>query len=533
MHRDGRGILVAQSHDSASHLGIGFRYAAALDSVPDRPQREPGFYRRLIEFATRDSLDGLLKEALEVLVGRSGARETVIEVMGDDGASVQPHVAASGCDGRRLSEISTFVSRGIISEAMATGKAVVTANATEDPRFREFESVQRHSLEAVLCVPIGRDVPVGIVYLQGKQGADSFRAYDEELQADVELFALSLSAPVERLLARSGMSTAPLGIGATIPDGPFATVRGKSQAIREVVDRLRLAAPLDVDILLTGPSGVGKTLLANAVHLASRRRSSRFVELNCATLPETLLENELFGAEPGAHSAVPKGGIRGKVEAAEGGTLFLDEVAELALGAQAKLLQLLQSRTYYRLGGTEPRRANIRVLAATNVNLKEAIAEKRFREDLYYRLRVLEARVPSLAERAEDLIPLSVGFLKQAVERHELSHKTLSPSAIRAIQVTEWPGNVRELANRIESAAIHAHLRGSDWIESRDVFPDLGDSSGAGGHALQEATLRFQRKHVQIVLESTDWNVQEASRVLDISRSHVYNLIRALDLKRA
>jgi Nif-specific regulatory protein len=504
-----------------------------VDSESQHARRDVDFYRNLIELARHDDLETLLHKALEMLNSRAGAREIVIEVMSDDGVTSRPHTVATGCEGARLAEISAFVSRGIISEAMATGKTVVTANATEDSRFRDFASVKRHKLEAVLCVPIGRDVPVGVVYLQGKQGCEDFHAYEHDLQLDVERLALALSAPVERLLTRGGMSTVPPVGPAAVTQDPFGSVCAKSDAMRQVVQRLRLAAPLDVDVLLTGASGVGKTLLANAVHLASRRRSSRFVELNCAAIPESLLENELFGADPGAHSAVPRGGVRGKIEMAEGGTLFLDEIAELALGAQAKLLQVLQSRTYYRLAGTEPRRANVRVLAATNVDLKDAIAEGRFREDLYYRLRVLEARVPSLAERAEDLVPLSVGFLRLAVERHELPHKTLSPSAIHAIQASEWRGNVRELANRIESATIHAQLRGGDWIESRDIFPDQDSSAASNSLSLQEATRSFQRKFVLSVLESTDWVVVETARLLDVSRSQAYALIRAFDLKKS
>ena len=319
--------------------------------------------------------------------------------------------------------------------------------------------------------------------------------------------------------------------GSKTTDDPFSAIRGKSQAMGEVVDRLRLAAPLDVHVLLTGPSGVGKTVLANAIHLASRRRSGPFVEINCATIPEALLENELFGADPGGHSAVARGTVKGKVEAAEGGTLFLDEIGELAPGAQSKLLQLLQSKTYYRLGGSTPRRADVRVVAATNANLKAAIAERKFREDLYYRLEVLEIQVPPLSERSEDLIPLSFEFLRQVVERHQLSRKLLSPNAIRAIQAAQWPGNVRQLANRIESATIHAQMRGSDQIEGHDIFPDDPRSSEAAT-TLQSATRRFQRNHILGVLTATDWSVPETAQILDVSRSQIYNLIRMFELKR-
>jgi Nif-specific regulatory protein len=495
----------------------------------DTLRRERDFYRSLTELTDHDSLPALLDAALRVLVARVSAREAMIEVV-DDGLDGAAHVVAYGCERDRMTEISSFVSRGIIGEAMATGKTIVTANAAEDPRFLQFESVQRHRLEAVLCVPIGQAVHAGVVYLQGKQGAREFQPYDAAVQREVELFARALSGPIECLLGRAQAALA-APPHARSADDPFAAIRGKSQAMADIVERLRLAAPLDVHVLLTGPSGVGKTLLANAVHLASRRRNGPYVEINCATLPEALLENELFGAEPGAHSAATRGAIKGKVEAAEGGTLFLDEIGELAPGAQSKLLQLLQNKTYYRLGSTLARRAGVRVVAATNANLKAAIAERKFREDLYYRLQVLEIHVPSLAERPEDVVPLSFEFLRQVVERHQLTRKSLSPSAIRAIQAAQWPGNVRQLANRIESAAIHAQIRGSDHIEAHDVFPDDPQSASEAPATLQSATRRFQRNHILGVLTATDWNAPEAARILDVSRSQIYNLIRMFELK--
>lgn len=501
-----------------------------METEHDSALRDRDFYRALLGFGNQHGVEDLLEHAANVLVERVGARETVVEVMGDDVDSA-PRAAARGCAGERVAEISRFVSRGIISEAIATGQTVVTANAAEDQRFRDFESVQRHRLEAVLCVPIGRDTPVGVVYLQGAPGEGDFRAFDRSARSDAELVALALAAPAERLLVRGGLSSRPPAVVPSDPADPFSGILGGSRAMRAVVERLRLAAPLDVHILLTGPSGAGKTLLAHAVHQASGRRTGSFVEINCATLQEALVENELFGADAGAHSTVPKGGIRGKIEMADGGTLFLDEVAELSLAAQAKLLQFLQSRTYYRLGSAVLQRADVRLLAATNVDLKVAVAEKRFREDLYYRLLVLEARVPSLAERTDDLKTLSVGFLRKAVDRHGLSHKVLSPSAIHAIQTSPWPGNVRELAHRIESAAIHAHLRASEWIEARDVFPD-GEGADESRISLQEATRRFQRKYVLAALESTDWNVLEAAQLLDVSRSQAYALISAFELRK-
>jgi Nif-specific regulatory protein len=498
-----------------------------LREDPSAWRRERDFYRSLAELTEHDSLPALLDAALGVLIARVSAREAMIEVIDD--AIDSAHVVAHGCGRDRMTEISSFVSRGIISEEMANRRTLATANAAPNSWFRQSDSVTRYQLEAVLCVPIGRTTHVGVVYLQGRQGVSEFQPYDAMLQRDVELFARVLSGPVELLIGR-----APAGLAAPhsrSADDPFAVIRGKSPAMADIVERLRLAAPLDVHVLLTGPSGVGKTLLANAVHLASRRRNGPFVEINCATIPEALLENELFGAEPGAHSAATRSAIKGRVEAAEGGTLFLDEISELTPGAQSKLLQLLQDKTYYRLGSTQLRRADVRVVAATNANLKAAIADRKFREDLYYRLQLLEIHVPSLAERPEDLVPLSFEFLRQVVERHQLTRKSLSLSAIHAIQAAEWPGNVRQLAHRIESAAIHAQIRGSDHIEAHDVFPDDPQLAAEAPATLQSATRRFQRNHILGVLTATNWNVLEAARILDVSRSQIYNLIQVFGLK--
>ncbi|HEX7843619.1 MAG TPA: sigma 54-interacting transcriptional regulator, partial [Kofleriaceae bacterium] len=276
-------------------------------------RRERDFYRSLTQLGDHDTIEPLLREAITLLASRTGAREAMIEVIGDD-IDGPPQVAAYGCDGERVAAISSFVSRGIIGEAMATGTTVVTANAAQDPRFFQFESVRRNQLEAVLCVPIGRTMHVGVLYLQGKQGASEFQPYGLEVQGEVELAARMLAGPLERLLSRRDTPVAEPS-RAKVSDDAFSAVRGRSQVMADVVERLRLAAPLDVHVLLTGPSGVGKTLLANAVHLASRRRGGPFVEINCAALPENLLENELFGSEPGAYSGGPRSGIKGKVEA--------------------------------------------------------------------------------------------------------------------------------------------------------------------------------------------------------------------------
>ena len=256
--------------------------------------------------------------------------------------------------------------------------------------------------------------------------------------------------------------------------------------------------------------------------------------MNCAALPENLIESELFGALPGAHSTATRR-IEGKVAAAEGGTLFLDEIGELTPSAQAKLLQLLQSREYYPLGSKKSVLADIRLLAATNTDLRQAVAERRFREDLLYRIQVLPIRMPTLAERREDIPTLANFFCTRACERYRLPRIELSPNALRAADATEWPGHVRELAHAVEAAVIRAAGEHAAQVERSHLFPDghpLSASGAIDNVTFQAATRVFQTDFLRQALEDNGWNVVETAKRLDLARSHVYNLIRAFGLER-
>jgi Nif-specific regulatory protein len=291
-----------------------------------------------------------------------------------------------------------------------------------------------------------------------------------------------------------------------------------------------------VSVLLTGETGTGKSQLARLIHLNSGRAAQPFVELNCATLPEALVESELFGAEAGAHSTATRR-VEGKVRAAQRGTLFLDEVSELPLAVQAKLLQLLQSRTYYPLGSSKPTHADVRIIAASNVDLQAAVAEKKLREDLFYRLQVLPIRMPSLDERREDVAELAAHFVAATCAQHRFPAIRLSPTALRALECAEWPGNVRQLANTIEAGVIRAVGKGAAAVERPHLFPDdpVHDSDSTdtpAGTTFQEATRRFQRTFLEEALRESGWNIAQTARRLDLARTYVYTLIRAFGLRR-
>jgi len=494
--------------------------------MSDRAVRDRDFYRGLIELSTHDAPEPLLRRALEILVELTGAREVYLELRGAEEQDTRRWFAESGCDAARVDAIRMAVSTGIIAQAMASGEIVATSDAVDDGRFQDLASVREHRIEAVLCAPIGRTEPLGVLYLQGRRGASAFEPFSDEVRERVELFVRTL-APLAELLVRRSAEEQP---ALQQDGGAFARLLWRSELMRETIALLTDVAGLEIDVLLTGPSGTGKSVFARAIHDTSTRRARPFAHVNCASIPESLLESELFGAEAGAYSGASRA-KPGHVEAAEAGTLFLDEIGELPLASQAKLLQLLQERVYYRLGSTKLRRADVRIIAATNVSLPIAVAEKKFRADLFYRLKVFEARIPPLSERPEDIAPLAAYFCSAAAEKHRVRPSRLSPMAMRALKSRAWPGNVRELENEIQSAVVRAHSRGGDQVEPRDLPDSQMRGDGPPSTKLHDATLRFQRDLVRDVLESVDWNAAEAARRLAVARSYVYTLIRVHGLR--
>jgi len=500
----------------------GWAYMADTSSEVTKLRRERDLYLRLLDLGRENDVEDLVRQALEIIVTTTAASRAYLEINDDTG--VPRWSTAHGLSDPELEEVRDCISRGIIAEALASGRTIETDSAVLDTRFAARESVQRHRIGAVLCAPVGGP-PRGVLYLYSEA-----RATLREHRERVETFARHLVPLVDRILAlrRSRAHddhTAELRARLRLEG-----VIGTSRALAVALEQAAAVAPLNVHVLLTGSTGTGKSQLARVMHDNSPRSVLPFVELNCATIPAALLESELFGVLAGAHSTASRR-MQGKVEAAEGGTLFFDEIGEIPLDAQAKLLQLLQSKQYYPLGATAPSTADVRIVAATNVDLAQAVAERTFREDLYWRLNVVQIRVPSLNERVDDIEPLARHFLAEASRKHGLPRFELSPNALQALECADWPGNVRQLANAVEMAAIRAAAKGATRVESRHVFPGTEDGP-TGPPTFQEATRQFQAKLLRDALESSGWNVAETSRRLDLARSHVYSLIRAFGIDR-
>jgi Nif-specific regulatory protein len=503
----------------------------------ERLRQERDLYKTLLELGAHDSIEQLIDTSLGLLTSMAQARKGYLELFDErSGAAASANSEAlrwevsQGCSDEEVAEIRDVVSHGIISEAVASGEPVVTASAVLDQRFRDRRSVQQNQIEAVLCVPIGQGSVMGVVYLQNRSAPGPFN--EDEVQL-AQTFARHLAVFAERLLVKRRLKDE------QDPTLPYRKVLrlpnfcGRSEAAADMLGQVSLVAPVDVCVLLTGPSGTGKTQLARILHDNSRRAGQAFVELNCAAIPETLLESELFGAMQGAHSTATRR-MDGKLDAAEHGTLFLDEVGELSLATQAKLLQFLQSRQYYPLGSNKSRTADVRLIAATNMDLGLAVQEKRFREDLRYRLQVMPLRVPSLAERSSDIPDLMEFFAVRACQAHGFGRLKFSPSSLQAALNAEWPGNVRQLENAVEAAVIRAGGRGSLTIEREHLFPNQArTSTDPRPQTFQQATRQFQERLLLETLRETSWNVKQAAERLDIARSHVYSLIRSFGLTRA
>lgn len=310
-------------------------------------------------------------------------------------------------------------------------------------------------------------------------------------------------------------------------------VVGKGQGMVRLMEQINVAGPTNSRVLITGENGTGKELVARAIHRESQRADKPFVAVNCAAIPDTLIESELFGYEKGAFTgaAVAK---KGKFEQADEGTLFLDEVGDMSLATQAKVLRVLQEQEFQRLGGNKKIRVDIRVIAASNKNLEEEIRKGNFREDLFYRLNVIPLTVPPLRERREDIPLLINHFVSLFSQEYTIGHKNISADAMDALCRYDWPGNVRELKNIIERLVI---MVPSSTINLQDIpFPirgnvDVPQPIESDHSSLREARETFEKVYISKKLKENDWNISKTAEVLKIDRTYLYRRIKALNIK--
>ncbi len=420
------------------------------------------------------------------------------------------------------------VSRTIARQVMTENVAILGVDVAASGALRDVESLVASEVRSLLCVPMTVfQRVIGCIYLDNTNSANRFQ--EEHLQllaaiAGISAVALDNARRLQWLEQENQRLTTEVR--------QEQSLVGEGAKMKEIFQFLGRVAPTESTVLIEGESGTGKELAARALHRNSHRTNKQFVAINCAAIPETLLESDLFGHERGAFTgaAALK---KGRLEVADGGVVFLDEIGELAPALQVKLLRVLQEREFERVGGTHPIKVDIRLIAATNRDLNEAVRTGLFRQDLYYRLAVVRLTMPPLRERREDIPMLTRHFVQKYAKRSKVKPKPVSREAMAALVNYEWPGNVRELENAIERALV---MGSSDSILLEDLPESLLEQESAAEmhEGKYHASMKeFKKQLIFDAVEQTRGNYVEAAAILGVHPNYLHRLIRNLGVKEA
>jgi Nif-specific regulatory protein len=380
----------------------------------------------------------------------------------------------------------------------------------------------------MLAVPMCiRDQCVGVIEILNKKDGKPFT--NEDLFW-LEIFATQSAIALEnaRYYAKAQEEIHYLQDQIQTNKG-FHPFIAKSKLMLEKLDIIERVAQTDSSVLILGESGVGKELIAEQIHLKSNRKDAPLVRVNCAALPEGLLESELFGHVKGAFTDALQN-RKGRFELADGGTIFLDEIGDLPLKLQSKLLRVIQQKTFERVGASESISVNVRILAATNKDIEKLVANGEFRSDLYYRLNVLPMYIPPLRQRKEDIMELADFFLKKIARETNKRILGFSDNAVEALLSYDWPGNIRELENAVERAVV---IGKNEYLQAEDLLlfnNQLQHDNEYSGLSLKDALNQFKRSFIQRALDRNAWHQTETAKSLDIQRTYLSRLIKELDI---
>jgi transcriptional regulator with GAF, ATPase, and Fis domain len=497
----------------------------ALAATMPRPNRVVNDLNTLLDISNVVSsvqdIEALQEKLLTSLGDVVPAEHAAILFIGLDGPEVETSLGWSREKGMG---VRVKPSRTIVKQVAETRNAVLAQGFLSGP-LSSVESIASSKARSILCVPIqviGK--LLGVVYMVTSNADSPFdKDHLQFLTAVASIAAVAIHnvRQMEFLRGENRRLNDEIGISHNMV--------GESAAMRHVYQIVAKVAPADSTVLINGESGTGKELVARAIHANSSRSDKPFIAINCAAIPETLLESELFGSEKGAYTGAPQ--RKGKLEVADGGTIMLDEIGELPLALQAKLLRVLQERVFERLGGTRSIPVNVRWVAATNRDLKQAMQARTFREDLYFRLQVITIRMPPLRERRDDIPLLSGYFAHKYSKLCGRSIKGISPDAKARLIHYDWPGNVRELENTMERAVV---MGAGEYVLPEDLNENLFEREAPPGidtapyHlAVKEAKQRIVRS----ALDRNSGNVTDAARQLGIHPNNLHRLIRNLEVK--
>ncbi len=412
--------------------------------------------RRLHAFSERlmtsSSVDQLLETLLDDIIELTGAARGVVLMVDPGSDDRRPRVRASrNVQKEAIEDASGAISDSIVQQVIESKRPVIVSDALSDTTFGKSESVIALKLSSVMCAPLfSQGDVIGVIYV----GNDEVKHLFQRQQLDLlVIFAGQASLILQNAMLLSALRADKEKLSAELSDKRFGEIIGACTGMMEVFRKLQKVAATDINVLITGETGTGKELIARELHRRSNRISGPFVTVNCGAIPENLMESEMFGHVKGAFT----GAIAsrpGKFQQADGGTLFLDEIGELTLQLQVKLLRAIQERVVYRVGDSRPEKCDIRIVAATNRTLEDMIKTGEFREDLYYRLNVVNLWLPPLRDRGDDVFIIAKALLSKYADELGSAVRGFSPQALAAIKKYPWPGNIRQLENRIKKALV-------------------------------------------------------------------------------
>jgi transcriptional regulator with GAF, ATPase, and Fis domain len=481
-----------------------------------------GYYRKLYEFSERllanYDLGTLLESLMDSVIEVSNADKGFLILL--EGNEVRVKVARN-VRRENLADAIEQLSDSIVDKVVKTKRAVIVSDALNDSEFKNALSVMDLKLSSVMCVPLTeRGNLLGCIYVGSSSVAQLFD--DSHLEA-LTIFAAQASLLLRNALLVNELKLDNRLLSERLEAMRFGDIIGSCPAMQEVFRKVQKIASTDISVLITGETGTGKELIAREVHRRSPRAKGPFITINCGAIPENLLESELFGHVKGAFTGAVVN-KPGKFHASSGGTLFLDEIGEMPLNLQVKILRALQEKVVVRVGDTRPEPVDIRVLAATNRNLEAEIKGGRFREDLYYRLNVVQVHLPPLRERGEDVMVIAKYLLNRYAQEFGGLVKGFSPNAVIAVRKFGWPGNIRQLENHLKKACVLADkaLLGPDDLGlTGDVLPAI--------LPLADAKDKFQREYINQVLELNNGNRTKTARDLGVDPRTIFRHLEKED----
>ena len=515
------------AHNDHVHLGEAELVFSMLEEAEtpgtrarpvDGAQAELTGIRKLYQFSekllvTRD-VQQLLEVLLDGVIESTGADKGFVILLRDKQTEVR---AARNLRQESIPDGVRQLSDSIIAKVVETRRPLIVHNALDDASFKGALSVMNLRLCSVMCAPLiaGGEL-LGLIYLGNDQVAHLF---DPRSLDVLSVFAAQASLILQAALALETLRTDNAELEKRLKHQRFGEIIGSCPSMLEVFRKVQKVAPTDISVLITGETGTGKELIAREIHNRSPRASGPFVVINCGAIPENLMESELFGHVRGSFT----GAVAtrdGKFQAANKGTLFLDEVGELPLTLQVKLLRALQERTVTKVGDSRAERVDIRVLAATNRDLEDEIRAGRFREDLYYRLNVVNVFLPPLRERGDDVGVIAKLLLQKYAQEMNTAVKGFTPNALIAVRKYDWPGNVRQLENRIKKALV---LCDKSLVGPEDL--DLREENLQATLPLDKAKEEFQRKYILEVLERNNGNRTKTARDLGVDPRTIFRYL--------